>query len=344
MFWRYIFLVIIYFTSILIARPQLSEMFIITLDANPSEEFLEYLEENPVGGVMLQGSYFANSDTVFKTINRLKVLSREPLLICIDQEGGRVNRIKKNITLFPSAETVGSHESNDYAEYIGYKKGKELKDIGINLILGPVADVSTNSENTVIGDRSFHTNPLVASELTRAYVNGIRKSGILPVIKHFPGHGHTVEDSHHRLPKLNDSKDVIMHRDILPFLNSMNASPFIMSSHILVPSIDKRFPVSISEKWLTDIVRTELDYKGFIITDDIAMKGVSSLFPPEIVAKKAILAGNDFILMTYPLSVVQTIQNYLESEREKDESFDQMIHEKTKRIRGLKKRYGALLK
>ena len=292
---------------------------------------------------MLQGPYFKNALNVKSTITRLKTLSKTPLLFCIDQEGGRVNRIQIGVTPFPSAAEIGTFESPDYAYQMGFQLASELKALGINTLLGPVADVLINPENTVIGDRSFHTNPIVMTTLVNAYTKGIKDAGVLPVLKHFPGHGSSNADSHETLPKSDTSESILLHRELMPFLGSLNDTPLIMSGHLLFKSVDPRFPASLSSRWINEKLKTELHYKGLVMTDDIAMKALSLIAPPALLVKKALLAGNEFILMTYPLSQIETINLFLSRESTIDSAFNDILTSANTRISEFKKQYGTIL-
>ncbi|RAP34400.1 hypothetical protein DID80_07320, partial [Candidatus Marinamargulisbacteria bacterium SCGC AAA071-K20] len=213
----------------------LKDNIIIGISYPIHRKLLFYINTHEPKGIIITGTGFKDASTVKQTIHQLKTLKPgySPL-IAIDQEGGRVTRIKKGVSKFPSFLNIAQSNSSRYAESLAYQRGKELKALGIDIILGPVLDVNTVTANPVIGDRSFGVDPKLVSELGRATIRGLERAGLLPVAKHFPGHGHTSKDSHLALPIVKLDKAELRTVHISPFADAIYAGlPAVMISHVV---------------------------------------------------------------------------------------------------------------
>jgi beta-N-acetylhexosaminidase len=228
-------------------------------------------------------------------VKYLSKLKNKNLFIAVDQEGGRVNRIKKGVAILPPMSEIKT-EKEAYSN--GAILAKELKPLGIKLDLAPVVDVNTEIKNPIIGDRSFGSNPLKVKKLSCAMIRGMQDNGLYACAKHFPGHGPTKKDSHKCLPEVNISYENWENIHLPPFVSAIKAGiSCIMVGHILYPCLDKKYPSSLSHKIVTEILRKKLGYKGVIITDDILMKGITKKYTPEEAAVLAINAGADMVLV-----------------------------------------------
>ena len=242
------------------------------------------IQEVKVGGIIYYN--WANrlhcSKQALFLSKELQLLSKTPLLISIDQEGGRVQRLKTSS--FPS-----NKEGKDRADEIAFQIGTELRNVGINMNLAPVIDVNSNPSNPVIGDRAFSSDPWEVAVCGRKALSGYKKSGVIATLKHFPGHGDTSMDSHVALPVLDKSMDELEKTELIPFRELSPIADAIMTAHILVPALDPEFPVTLSKKWL-DFLRKELGFQGVIISDSLVMDGV--LEKAGSIDEAAILAIN----------------------------------------------------
>ncbi|TAE59203.1 MAG: beta-N-acetylhexosaminidase [Nostocales cyanobacterium] len=219
---------------------------------------------------------------------------RDRLFISLDHEGGRVVRTPLPITRFPSAYLVRSQ-----AYQVAKATALELKSLGINLSFSPVADIFSNPENPIIGSRAFGITPETASQSALKYYQGLQDGGVLGCAKHFPGHGDTSTDSHVELPILNLSLKELQQRELIPFQNLIQARiPLIMTAHILFPQIDSEVPATLSKIILNDILRQELNFQGVIVSDDLDMKAVSSMFMQPGTIGKAFNAGCDLFIVS----------------------------------------------
>jgi beta-N-acetylhexosaminidase len=218
----------------------------------------------------------------------------------VDQEGGRVTRLKAPFTPFPSAATVGLTGSEALAYKIGQSLGRELRAVGINMDLAPVLDVLTNTANTVIGDRAFSTDPRCVSRQATAFMHGLHGAGVLAVGKHFPGHGDTWLDSHLALPVSERNIAQLNACELLPFRESIAAGlRAVMTAHVVYKAWDARQPATLSSSILTGVLRQEMGFQGVIISDDLGMAAVADTTPWQEVPLRALRAGIDMLLVCH---------------------------------------------
>ncbi len=220
-----------------------------------------------------------------------------PMLIGIDQEHGVVTRMREGMTLLPTAMAFGAIDDPELTERAATVSATELSALGINLIFAPDADVITDPDNQVIGSRSYGSDPELVARHVAATVTGIEQAGVASALKHFPGHGRTSTDSHEALPVLTQSMEQLRSEDLLPFEAGIAAGTrFVMSGHLDVQAIDPGVPASLSSRVLVDLLREQLGFDGVVITDSLQMEPVAR-FGPEEAAVRALLAGNDILLM-----------------------------------------------
>jgi beta-N-acetylhexosaminidase len=236
----------------------------------------------------------------------MKLPAGVPLLIGTDQEHGSVTRIRAGVTLLPSQMGFGAAGQPALTEAAAAVSGQELRALGLNADFAPDADVTEGADNTVIGSRSFGSDPKQVSDQVAAAVRGYAFAGVAATLKHFPGHGHTNVDSHEGLPILRQSESSLMANDIAPFQAGIAAgAPMIMSGHLDAEAIDPGTPATLSHKLLTDLLRTKLGFTGVIITDSMTMPPVTKKYGEGEAAVRAILAGNDMLLTPENLGVAQ---------------------------------------
>jgi beta-glucosidase-like glycosyl hydrolase len=221
--------------------------------------------------------------------------SRVPLLIAVDQEGGRVNRLTQGFTLFPSQEARGKmNNEKQVAETIG----NELASVGITMNFAPVVDVRNSHSKIILwGDRSYGSDPVLVTALAKAALEGYKNGNILAVLKHFPGQGDVSIDSHEATPSVNKSLKDLEKTDLFPFRQLCPFADAIMTAHILVPALDPEMPATFSKPILEDLLRNKWGFNGVVISDSLVMKG-ASLFPShDKAALHALLAGCDLLCL-----------------------------------------------
>jgi beta-N-acetylhexosaminidase len=221
-----------------------------------------------------------------------------PAWIGIDQEGGRVARLRSPFTEWPPMAALGRSDDPLLAREFGRALAAELSAVGISLDYAPVLDIHTNPKNPVIGDRALGEKPDVVARLGRVIIEELQRAGVAACGKHFPGHGDTSTDSHLELPIVEHPPDRLRAVEFVPFKAAIDAGvAFIMTAHVLVTSIDEERPATLSRRIITDILRDELGFTGVIVSDDLEMKAISKSYTPGEAAVAAIAAGCDAVLM-----------------------------------------------
>ncbi|MDB4965475.1 MAG: Beta-hexosaminidase [Myxococcales bacterium] len=219
-----------------------------------------------------------------------------PIIVSVDQEGGRVQRIKQPLTLWPAMARVAAVGDLAYTEAVGRAMGLEVAALGFNVDYAPVLDVHTHPANPIIGDRAFGTELVAAATQALAFWRGLESAGVRGCGKHFPGHGDTATDSHLELPRVDADEARLRSTELRPFAEAARARvPMLMTAHVLYPAIDDA-PATLSRRWLHTIAREELGYEGLIVSDDLDMKAVADRWPVRDVVVRSLAAGCDCFL------------------------------------------------
>ena len=250
-------------------------------------------------GVILFSRNIKNNKQLKKLTSHIRDILGVKCLIFIDQEGGKVQRLKQpNCPNYPAADIFGELAEKSTTDAVRavylnyYLLGNNLINVGINVNCAPCLDVKSLKTHSVIGNRSFSSNPHVVSLLGEAASNGLIDSGVIPVIKHIPGHGKAISDSHLSLPIINDKISSLEKSDFVPF-KALSNMPMAMTAHILYKNIDNKWPITQS-KLANLFIRKDLNYKGILISDDIEMLALSGPIKSKI--KLIYSAGYDIIL------------------------------------------------
>ena len=266
----------------------------------PSREVLELIERG-VYGVILFGRNVENPRQVAELSAALKRYADRPFLVTIDQEGGRVARLRRRqgFTEVPPMRMLGASGDEGLACEVGALFGRELRAVGIDQDYAPVVDVNTNARNPVIGDRSFGDDPAVVARMGAALARGLQSEGVAACAKHFPGHGDTSQDSHRDLPRL---------RHELPRLEAVELAPFralaaagvasVMTGHVVFEALDPLRPATLSPRVMS-LLREHCGFDGPAISDDLEMTAVSSYFTLEEGVRGAVAAGVDGLLVCH---------------------------------------------
>ena len=237
-----------------------------------SEETIKTLKDNHIMGVILFDYNITDEKQLKKLTSDLRKYVNPNMLISIDQEGGEVNRINFDKLKNISPKNIGDSNSSEYAYKIAYQKSKFLLDLGINMILGPLCDIP-NDTNSYLYNRSFSTNVNIVAEMVSNTVKAQRDAGIISVLKHFPGHGDTVVNSHNDFPSINKTTNELLSNEFIPFKSGIDAgAEVVLVAHIKNKYIDDKNTASMSKKY-ADILEKDLGFNGVVITDDLAMTG-----------------------------------------------------------------------
>lgn len=269
-------------------------------DSHGVDTAAEAVAKHGYGGVFVRSETIDNARQVHRLVMGLHaqggVPDDLPLLVSVDQEGGDVQRIKDGVTRWPSARTIGRKGDARLARRIARGNGTELRAMGFTMALAPVADVNT-AGNEVVGSRSFSSEYDEAAEMVVASTAGYLDAGVLPVIKHFPGHGSVRGDSHRDLPVQTKSLRELQRSDLVPFVAAIKAgAPAIMTAHVAVRELDAGLPASLSHDVVTGLLREKLGFRGLVITDSQGMGPAYGTYGNAESAVRSLLAGNDLIL------------------------------------------------
>jgi beta-N-acetylhexosaminidase len=265
-------------------------------------EVVDLLTTYKPGGVILFARNLTDADQIVALTNDLqRHASGSPLLIAIDQEGGRVSRLPAGFTVFPPCATVGSCRSTELAYAAAAATAQELRAVGINMNMAPVLDVNTNPRNPIIGDRAFGADPGLVGELGLATIAGLQQNRVVACGKHFPGHGDTVADSHKELPLVAASRERLDEVELRPFRSVVEQGDrgpaAIMTAHVLYPALDEKLPATLSPAILTDLLRQQWRFDGLIVTDDLEMHAIIDHYGIGDAAVRALQAGADLLLI-----------------------------------------------
>jgi len=292
-------------------REKIAQQFITWIPRNFQVSDLEKLKELKPGGYILYPWNYGSIQDVRALTGAL--LDVEPLradfpwewretirpFICADQEGGRVAAFRfKEFALPPAAFALGSLAEGPLVEESAYSTALELRYLGLNMNLAPVADLYPQGDSTIIGDRSFGNDPATVATLVSAYIRGLRRGGIIGTLKHFPGHGITTVDSHSKLPVVNADAKALETRELVPFSAGIRSgAPVVMTAHILYPAIDPERPATLSPTILGTLLRKELGFGGIILTDGFEMGALSNTYGKSEALADAFNAGINMILL-----------------------------------------------
>ena len=310
---------------------------------NMNVEFENLLTKYNPGGFILFKSNVGDYKQTEKLLKDIKDIGNIKAMISVDQEGGRVQRLNDRVGFenYPPMAEIGKTDDPDIAFKLGAKMGEELKNIGVDMDAAPVLDIFSNPENKVIADRAFGTDSEIVKKMALAYADGLSSKGIMPVGKHFPGHGDTFKDSHIDLPVIEKDLDELKRLELIPFMEAIRKKmPGLMVAHIAVPKVTlDNTPASLSKVMIIDLLRNDMGYDGIIMPDSLKMKALSNHFTNEDIYLRCIESGNDFLLMPQDITeAYNTIYKGVDSGKIPIERIDASVY----RILRAKLAYGLL--
>lgn len=323
---------------------KIGQLLIVGMEGKTyGEELDRLIRQYHVGGIILLGKNISYPAGMLKLLNESKKANADyeiPLFISVDEEGGRVSRLPSSMKKLPAAEYFGRIGD----EMLSFETGAYLADLlrafGYNMNYAPVLDVHSNPNNPVIGDRSFSSDPYKVADLGMAVMRGMVDNGVIPVVKHFPGHGDTHVDSHLSLPVIEKTIGELQKTELIPFQRAIEEqADVIMVAHIMFPELDQKYPSSLSKKIITDLLREEMQFKGVVITDDLTMGAIVNEYTVPEAAVQSFIAGSDLLLIAGDYeNQVGTIDALMAAVQAGTIS-EERIDESVKRILKLKERY-----
>ena len=319
------------------------------------QDAVQAVQDYQVGGVILFGRNVESAWQLAELTNGLKDLNGDytPLFLCVDQEGGRVDRMPPEVERTPSAWSVGQTlDTEGVGAAYGALLAEECAAFGFNMDFAPSLDIWSNPDNTVIGDRAFGNDWEWTAFFGMSAVESMEEQGgVIPVVKHFPGHGDTSVDSHVALPVVDKSLEELWQSELVPFNMTLNqedyfgaqagpSAPAVMVAHILLSQVDPDYPASLSHRVVTGLLREEMDFDGVVCTDDLTMGAVSNTYGMGEAAVLAVEAGCDLLLVCHGADNLTAARDALLEAVDSGRLSPERLDESVKRILSLKVEYG----
>ncbi|WP_254075319.1 beta-N-acetylhexosaminidase [Paenibacillus tritici] len=306
-------------------------------------EAKQMIAEDKIGGIILYSSNVGSLKELVQLTNALKQSNEgnpAPLFMSIDQEGGKVSRLPADYAAFPSNAAVGAADDADAAGTMGELLARAVKSSGFNMDFAPVLDINSNPDNPVIGNRSFGNRADLVTRLGLAEMKGLEREGVIPVVKHYPGHGDTSVDSHLELPVINKTETQLARLEWLPFQAAIKEkADAVMVAHILYPKLDPDRPASLSQVIIGQQLRGQMGYDGVVITDDLTMGAIVKNYSLPAAAVDTVLAGSDILLVAHEYKNEQAVRTALLDSVKNGTISESRIDESVYRILALKAKY-----
>jgi beta-N-acetylhexosaminidase len=325
-------------------QPQLGQLLIIGFDGTEmSPSLASLLQRVQPAGVILFARNIVSAEQTYKLLKDCQAQVEVPLFRCVDLEGGKVDRLRSAIGPAPSPADVFASRNRKLYRGHGRVIGENCRTVGFNVDFAPAMDLAFEASKSVMSSRAVSADPKETSLYAREFLAGLASSRVLGCGKHFPGLGEGTLDSHHELPVIEKPWKKLWEQDLTPFRTLRRELPFIMVSHAAYPAVTReRTPASLSKKWITDILKKKIGYRGLVASDDLEMGGVLSAAPLELAAVGFVKAGGDLCLICHKEEFVAG--SFAEMERlfANDRAFTKRAAESVKRVLAFKKRSHGL--
>lgn len=327
-------------------RQQVGQLLILGYDGLEVDSKLRTtLATLQPGGVILFARNIEEPVQTWKLLRDSQATTRVPMFLCVDLEGGTVDRLKKVIVPAPSVEQVFATGNRKLFRMHGKILGLEARALGFNTDFAPVFDLGFEASRSVLTSRTASDDPKEVIQYASAFLRGLKDSKVLGCGKHFPGLGEGNLDSHHDMPVIHKSWKKMWAEDLVPYRELRRQIPFVMVAHASYPEITKENePASLSRKWMQDVLRKKIGYKGLIISDDLEMGGVLSTGPIEDVAVETLRAGADMFLVCHNQELVWRGYEAVLRTAEKDSKFRAHVVKAAQRVLAFKKKTSELRK
>jgi beta-N-acetylhexosaminidase len=321
-------------------RRQVGQLLILGFDGVELDDRLRNrLAALQPGGVILFARNIESPSQTWKLLREAQAACAEPQFLCVDLEGGTVDRLKNIIAPAPSVETVFATGNRKLWRMHGNILGLEARALGFNTDFAPVFDLGLPASRAVLTSRTASPDPKKVVAYAREFLRGLKAAKVLGCGKHFPGLGEANLDTHHELPSIQKPWKKLWAEDLLPYRELKSQIPFVMVAHACYPGVTKdNLPASLSKKWFKDILRAKIGYRGLTISDDLEMGGVLAAGPIEEVAVATLRAGADMFLVCHNLELVERAYQAVVREAERDRKFAAHVAEAARRVLSFKKR------
>jgi beta-N-acetylhexosaminidase len=325
-------------------RRQVGQLLILGFDGlELSDQVRTTLSEIQPGGVILFARNIVQPRQIWKLLRDCQATTAVPMFLCVDLEGGTVDRLKKVIAPAPSVRDVFSTHQRKLFRMHGHILGLESRAVGFNTDFAPVLDLGFQASNSVLGSRTASQDPDQVISYARGFLPGLKSAQVLSCGKHFPGLGEANLDTHQELPSIRKPWQKLWAEDLRPYRELRANLPFVMVAHASYPEVtNDSLPASLSRKWITDILRKKIGYPGLIISDDLEMGGVLAAGSIEQVAVETLRAGADMFLVCHNHDFVRRSYEAVVREAERDRKFAAQVAKASQRVVTFKKRSAAL--
>ena len=310
-----------------------------------SQRLRVMLEAFQPGGIILFKRNLEDATQTYALLSEAQKAGAKPMFLCVDMEGGTVDRLREVIAPVPSVAEVAAAGSKKLFRKHGRLLGEEVRALGFNTDFAPVFDLRLEPSERVLGSRTVSRKPKQTIAYARAFLRGLRESDVLGCGKHFPGLGEANLDSHNDLPVIDKPWKRLWKEDLVPYRKLRRDVPFVMVAHAAYPRVtDDTLPASLSRAWMNGILRKKIGYRGLIITDDLDMGGVLAAASIEDAAVETLRAGTDMFLVCQKEESVRRAFEAVLNLAERDKKFAALVGEKARRIVDAKNGYKALKK
>ncbi len=323
-------------------REQIGQLFMMGFTGTTvSHDLASFITAYKPGGVIFFRRNLESVQQIVDLTNGLQKLSpASPLLIAIDQEGGRVSRLPAEFTIFPPCGQLGQCNSSELAYSAAATIAKELRAVGINMNMAPVLDVNSNPDNPVIGDRAFGAEPDLVAEMGLATIGGLQDNMVVACGKHFPGHGDTATDSHKELPVVDAGIQRLRETEFPPFQQAIRQGvASLMTAHVLYRALDPDAPATLSPAVIQRLLREEFRYDGVVFTDDLEMHAIIDHDGIGEAAVRSFVAGCDVLLICKDQDRVLTAMQAMERAVLDGRITPERLEQSLTRVARLKARY-----
>ena len=294
-------------------------------------------------GVILFARNIVNAQQTHDLLKDCQSCVREPLFACVDLEGGKVDRFRSVTGSAPGAAEVFSTGDRKLFRRHGQLIGKTCRALGFNVDFAPVLDLAFSASRSVMSSRAVSVDPKAVVLYAREFLAGLKSAGVVGAGKHFPGLGEGNLDSHHDLPVIAKSFQKLWEEDLVPYRVMRRELAMVMVNHANYPAVTRdKLPASLSKKWITEVLRRKMGYRGLVISDDLEMGGVLKAAPAEQAAVEFIRAGGDLCLVSHQRELVQGAFDALVRESARDARFRRRVAESVKRVEAFKKKSAGL--
>ncbi len=327
------------------ASEQLGQLLVVGFDGTEmSPRLFDLLTRVQPAGVILFARNIESAQQTHKLLKDCQACVREPLLTCVDLEGGKVDRFRKITGSAPSAADVFASGPKFFRKH-GEIIGKTCRALGFNVDFAPVLDLAFEASRSVMSSRSVSEDPKQVIRYAREFLAGLSAAGVIGSGKHFPGLGEGNLDSHHDLPVIPKAFNALWNEDLVPYRSMKRELPMVLISHANYPTVTRdKLPASLSKKWITDVLRKRIGYKGVVVSDDLEMGGVLKSAPIDEAVVEFVRAGGDLCLICHQQEFVEQAFETMQRTFERDASFRRRVGQSAKKIAAFKRKYAKLLR